>query len=176
MNLFGGGPVRRRGDHFVLALADDEAALLRRLASELRALLTVGSDQPEAEALMARLFPVAHPDDPELEAEYQRLMRDELVASKLGALDVIERAVGRTSEDDELGGDVDARPARLDEVELNSVMQAINSVRLILGTMLQVSDDPDGDEVAPGWEQSPEYALYGYLSWLLEHCVRALSA
>lgn len=161
-----GGPVRRRGDGYVLALDDHEAALVRRLAGELRALLTDGGDDPGAEALLTRLFPVAHPDDPELEAEYQRLMRDELVTSKLSALDVIERAVG-----DGAG----AEPARLDEVELNSVMQAINSVRLILGTMLQVSDDPDADEVAPGWESSPEYALYGYLSWLLEHCVRALS-
>lgn len=165
MNPFG-GPVRRRGDRYVLAVGDDEAALLRRLANELRLLLTAGADQPDAEALLTRLFPVAHADDPELEAEYQRLMREELVASKLSALAVIERAVGD-------GEGVE--PARLDEVELNSVMQAINSVRLILGTMLQVSDEPDADEVAPGWESSPEYALYGYLSWLLEHCVRALS-
>jgi hypothetical protein len=54
-------------------------------------------------------------------------------------------------------------------------MQSVNSVRLVLGTMLEVSDEPDADEVRPGLEQSPEYALYSYLSWLLEHCVRALS-
>ena len=30
-------------------------------------------------------------------------------------------------------------------------------------------------EVAEGFEDSPEYALYGYLSWLLEWCVRALT-
>lgn len=160
------GPVRRRGDRFVLALGDDEAALVRRLAGELRELLANGADDPHGSALLVRLFPVAHPDDDELEAEYQRLMRDELVASKLAALQVIERAVG-----DGAG----TEPARLDEVELNSVMQAINSVRLILGTMLQVSDDPSADEVAAGFESSPEYALYGYLSWLLEHCVQALS-
>jgi hypothetical protein len=42
--------------------------------------------------------------------------------------------------------------------------------------MLDVSDDPTADEVTPGLEQSPEYALYGYLSWLLEHSVRALQS
>jgi hypothetical protein len=54
-------------------------------------------------------------------------------------------------------------------------MQSINSIRLVLGVMLEVTDDPDVDEVAEGYEDSPEYALYGYLSWLLEWCVRALS-
>ncbi len=54
-------------------------------------------------------------------------------------------------------------------------MQSINSIRLVLGVMLDVSDDPDVDEVAEGQEDSPEYALYSYLSWLLEWCVRALS-
>ena len=68
-----------------------------------------------------------------------------------------------------------AAEAGLDEGELVAFMQSINSVRLVLGTMLAVSDDPADDEVAAGLEDSPEYALYGYLSWLLEHCVRALS-
>ena len=55
-------------------------------------------------------------------------------------------------------------------------MQSINSVRLVLGTMLEVERRPGRRRGArPASEQSPEYALYGYLSWLLEHCVRALS-
>jgi hypothetical protein len=54
-------------------------------------------------------------------------------------------------------------------------MQSINSIRLVLGTMLGVSDDPDEDEVTPGLEGSAEYHLYAYLSWLLEHTVQALS-
>jgi hypothetical protein len=158
------GPVRRSGDGYVIAVDADEAALITRLAAELRSLLTEDADTEGARALLGRLFPVAYPDDDELEIEYQRLMRDELVTSKLAALDVVERAL-------EPGGD----DRVLDEAGLTAFMQSINSVRLVLGTMLAVDDDPDRDEVAPGWEQSPEYALYGYLSWLLEHCVRTLS-
>ena len=156
-------PVRRSGDGFVVDVDADEAALIRRLSGELRALLSEEPDDPAAQALLGRLFPSAYPDDDELEAEYQRLMREELVASKLSALDIVDAAM--TADDH-----------RLDEGELTAFMQSINSVRLILGTMLAVSDDPTGDEVAPGFEDSPEYALYGYLSWLLEHCVQALSS
>jgi hypothetical protein len=132
------------------------------LADELRGLLTEEESDEHAHALLVRLFPTAYTDDEELEAEYQRLMREELVASKLAALDVVDRALAD-----------DAAP--LDESGLLAFMQSVNSVRLVLGTMLEVSDEPDADEVRPGLEQSPEYALYSYLSWLLEHCVRALS-
>ncbi|TDT15023.1 uncharacterized protein DUF2017 [Ilumatobacter fluminis] len=156
------GPVRSTRKGFEIAVDDDEAALIRRLAGELRQLLTDDADDEHARALLVRLFPTAYPDDEELEEEYQRLMREELVASKLAALDVVDRALAP-------GADP------LDDAGLLAFMQSVNSVRLILGTMLEVSDDPDADEVRAGLEDSPEYALYSYLSWLLEHCVRALS-
>ncbi len=53
-------------------------------------------------------------------------------------------------------------------------MQSINSIRLVLGTLLDVSDDPD-DEVVSEHDDTAEYQLYGYLSWLLEWTVRAFS-
>ena len=43
-------------------------------------------------------------------------------------------------------------------------MQSVNSIRLVLGTMLDVTDDPDLDEVTPGHEDSAEYHLYAYLT------------
>lgn len=155
------GPVRRRNDGFVVDLGADESALVTRLTGELRSLLTDPEPSHEAKTLLARLFPVAYPDDEEMEAEYQRLMRDELVQSKLASFDIIDAAV------------TDDEP--IDEGRLIAVMQSINSIRLVLGAMLDVSDDPDTDEVAEGEEDSPEYELYGYLSWLLEWCVKALT-
>lgn len=155
------GPVRRKAGGYVIALDDEEAALVKRLTGELRSLLLDPEPSDEAQTLIARLFPVAYPDDEEMEAEYQRLMRDELVQSKLASFDIIDEA---------LTGN-----APLDEGQLVAVMQSINSIRLVLGAILDVSDDPDVDEVAPGFEDSPEYALYGYLSWLLEWCVKAMT-
>jgi Domain of unknown function (DUF2017) len=153
-------PVRRSGSGFVIDLRPEEAALVRRLVGQLRALLTDDRPDAEAQALIVRLFPVAYPDDDEMEAEYQRLMRDELVQSKLAAFDVIDEAVG--------SGDV------IDEGRLVAVMQSINSIRLVLGVILDVSDDPDA-EVDEQAQDSPEYHLYGYLSMLLDACVQALS-
>jgi Domain of unknown function (DUF2017) len=154
-------PVRRKGPTYVIELGRDESSLVLRLIGELRALLTDPEPTIEAQQLMARLFPVAHPDDEQLEAEYQRWMRDELVQSKLAAIAIVE---------DALEGD-----GVVDEGHLMAVMQAINSLRLVLGTLVGVTDDPTVDEVVQTYVDTPEYALYGYLSWLLEHCVTALT-
>ncbi len=154
-------PVRAKGGGFIIDLGVDESMLIRRLTGELRSLLTDPDPDPGAQSLLARLFPVVHPDDEEMEAEYQRLMRDELVQSKLSTFDIVEET---------LSGD-----GRVDEGRLLAVMQSINSIRLVLGTMLGVNDDPDADEVTPGMEESAEYHLYSYMSWLLEWCVRALT-
>ena len=156
-------PVRRSGDHFVIALGDDESQMVRRLLAELSALLTDPQPGGEARALLVRLFPIAHPHDEQEQAEYQRLMGDELVQSKLSAIATVDDVLSGTN-----GGAVD-------EAGMVAFMQSVNSVRLVLGTMLGVSDDPDVDEVEAGVEDSPEYHLYAYLSWLLEHTVRTLS-
>lgn len=148
-------PVRSKGDGFVIDIGADESALVVRLLGELRALLTDPDPGPDARVLLGRLFPTAYPDDDELEAEYQRLMREELVQSRLAAIDAVERALTGNG--------------RVDEAGLTAFMQSVNAIRLILGTMLDVTDDePDRPE-----PDIPEYQLYGYLSWLLEWAVRA---
>lgn len=159
-------PIRASGDGYVVDISEDEGALVRRLLDELRELLSdTGPDDADVRhadrpgaVLLARLFPVAHPDDDAAEAEYQRLMREELVASKLAAFDIVDATL--------------AADGHLDEPGLIAFMQSINSLRLVLGTMLGVTDDTD-TEVEPEREDSAEYHLYTYLSWLLEWSVRA---
>jgi Domain of unknown function (DUF2017) len=152
-------PVTRSGSGYVLHLGRDERTLVARLLDELRSLLTEPAD-PE---LVRRLFPVVHPDHPECEAEYQRLMRDELVASRLAGIDTVSDVLGRTG-----------RKVTLDEAQMVAFMQAVNGVRLVLGTLLDVTEDDElieRDDV----DTTPEYHLYGYLSWVLDSSVRALS-
>jgi Domain of unknown function (DUF2017) len=161
-------PVYRTGDRYRLHIGDDELALIRRLLDELRDLLLAANHEWGADesgptsTMLKRLFPVAHPDDAELEAEYQRLMRVELVASKLKAIESVETVI-------------DASRAPIDEAQLTAFMQSINSIRLVLGTLLDVTDDPDA-EVVSEHDDTAEYQLYSYLSWLLEWTVRALSS
>jgi hypothetical protein len=158
-------PVRESGNGFLIELGEDEAMLVTRLLDDLRQLLTNPSPDSSERLLMVRLFPVAHPDDEDAEAEYQRLMRDELVQSKLEAIAQVETVLTAERRSDRV----------VDEIGLVAFMQSLNAIRLVLGTMLGVTDDPSQDEVDEQLESSPEYHLYAYLSWLLEHCVRAVS-
>jgi Domain of unknown function (DUF2017) len=152
-------PVTRSGSGYVLHLGKDERALVARLLDELRSLITEPAD-PE---LVRRLYPVVHPDNPERESEYQRLMRDELVASRLAGIDIVSEVLGRSG-----------RKVTLDEAQMLAFMQAVNGVRLVLGTLLDVTEDDELVERDDA-EITPEYHLYGYLSWVLDSSVRALS-
>jgi len=143
-----------------ITLDDEERKLLIRLIGELRALLT----GPEDNELLRRLFPVAYPEDEEKEAEYQRLMREELVASRLAAIESVSRTI------DPAG---DRARQVLDEGETIAFMQSINAIRLVLGSMLGITDDESADDADSA--DSPEHNLYDFLSWLLEWTVRSLS-
>jgi hypothetical protein len=139
-------------------LDDEERNLLLRLMGELQALIT-GPDDNE---LLRRLFPVAYPEDEEKEAEYQRLMREELVASRLAAIESVSRTIDPAN-----------AKVLLDEGETIAFMQSINAIRLVLGSMLGITDDESAD--AADDADTPEHHLYDFLSWLLEWTVRSLS-
>jgi hypothetical protein len=135
----------------------EERNLLIRLMGELEGLVTGPGDSE----LVRRLFPVAYPDDDEKEEEYQRLMREELVASRLSAIGSVR---------DTLDPD---RTELLSEGETIAFMQSINAIRLVLGTMLGITDDDTADDADRG--DTPEHHLYDFLSWMLEWIVRSLS-
>src|SRR4051794_8978374 len=83
--------VTRSGAGFVLHIGRDERAVVTRLLEEVR---TLQSD-PDASDATARLFPVVHPDDPDQEAEYQRLMREELIDSRSAGIDTAVEVLSR---------------------------------------------------------------------------------
>jgi hypothetical protein len=152
------GAITRGRNGYVLRLGAEERALIGRLLDELRALVT----DPDGNAATSRLFPVVHRHDAEQEEEYQRLMREELVASRLAGIDVVKAVLGGQGKKLTLTGD-----------QLSALMQAVNSVRLVLGTILDITED---DDVPDGiTERVPEYQLYAYLSWLLDSAVLAAS-
>ena len=145
---------RTRSGQFKVRLAREERELLRSLPDQLRSLLM--SDDPG----VSRLFPPAYRDDPEREAEYQRLMKEDLVARRLDALSIVEATV-----------DAD----RLEEEQLLAWVGVLNDVRLVLGTSLGVTEDLDPDDIGPEDPRAGGLALYGYLSFLLETMVEALA-
>ncbi len=151
-------PVQAVAGGWRINLDDEERNLLVRLMGELRALIT----GPDDNDLIRRLFPVAYPDDDEKEDEYQRLMREELVTSRLAAIESVTRTVEPAN-----------AKVLLDEGETIAFMQSINAIRLVLGSMLGITDDESAD--AADESDSPEHHLYDFLSWLLEWTVRSLS-
>ena len=145
----------RRGE-YQLRLPDEERALLRSLPGQLRQLLTTDMDDPS----LRRLFPPAYLGEAEREAEYRRLMGDELLESRRAALDVMEATI-------------DAEV--LNEEQIKGWLTALNELRLVLGTRLDVTEDMYDEEVAPEDPRAPGLALYGYLGWLQEQVVAALA-
>ena len=150
---------KRGATHWVLNIGDDERAVIGQMLTELRAILT--SDSDEASPLLQRLFPTAYPDDEEKEAEYQRLMRDELVTSRVFQIDAVADYL---SDDD----------ATLDEGQVIALMQSVNAVRVVLGTMLDVGEDDEIGTGQVGDDFDAERQLYGFLSWMLDWIVRSL--
>lgn len=148
-------PFRRRKDGTVeVHLSDPEREMLATVAPELRELLSGGDDDA-----LRRLFPPAHADDVDAEADYRSLVHDELLRKRLDDLDVLEATATATS---------------LTPEQAEQWMHAVNGLRLVLGTRLDVSEDDEplpADHPAAG-----SYALYEYLGYLLEMLLRALQA
>jgi hypothetical protein len=143
---------RGRDGRYQIRMTDDQRELFADLVAQLRDLLMSGEEDGTV-----RLFPPAYADDPEREAGYRALARDELLEKRFAALDVVEATASATS---------------LSEDELNAWMGAINDVRLVLGTRLDVTEEMDA--IAVDDPRAPAYAVYLYLTHLLAEIVTAL--
>jgi len=147
----------RKGD-FELRLPQPERRLIANVVPQLRAVLTEDAGTA-ADPNLRRLFPTAYPDEPALDVEYRGLVADDLLARRLAALDTVAETVEAT---------------RLDEEKLLAWMGAVNELRLVLGTRLDVSEETDLSR-RPDDPDADSLAVYAYLGLLLETIVHALS-
>ena len=155
------GPIRRtRHGDFEVRLSEAERQLLASLVGQLRAAL---EDDIEAggakDPTLKRLFPTAYADDERRDLEYRSMVHDDLAARHRASLDTVESTLSAT---------------RLDEEALLGWMGAVNDLRLVLGTRLDVSEEtelvPDPDD-----PDAAALAVYAYLGFLLESMVEAIS-
>ena len=135
-----------------LRLPLEERVVLRRVAARTRERLR--DDDPA----LRRLFPPAY-DDAELESEYRELTRGQLTSEREQALELLEATVDNTG---------------LSPDEADSWLRALNDVRLVLGTELDVTEDLDWDALDPDDARLPGLSLYAYVSWIQEQLVEAL--
>jgi hypothetical protein len=146
---------RNRRGTFDVKLPDEEIRVLLSLAPQLRTLLTHGADDGD----LRRLFPSAYTDDADADAFYRLLAHDSLLDKRLANLDLLEAVI---AEKEWTAG------------QLEAVMGAVNDLRLVLGTKLDVSENDDPGELSDEDPNAPAFALYSYLGWLLELVVEAL--
>lgn len=141
-------------DRFIINLGDEERSVIRAVCEDVVAAL----DDDDANPLLRRVFPVGHATDPEIEAQYRELVHSDLLRTRREVLTL----VGETAFDSEL-----------DRLTLDKWMVGINTVRLVLGTRLDVIEDhmPEIDHDDP---ELPAWALYEFLGALLEMVVQAL--
>jgi hypothetical protein len=141
----------RRGS-YVVDLGPDERAVLGSLPAQMREALA-SRDDPS----LRRLFPPAYaaPEDRDKQDEFARLMEDDLLAGHQEALGVLEST---------------ASAVELTAEQLDGWLRALNSIRLLLGTRLEVTEDDDADP-----SESPAHALYYFLGYLQECGIDALS-
>ena len=146
---------RWKNGQVVVELPDDEQDMLRHVLPQLRELV-----MGETDPALRRLSPPAQPDDPDAEAFYRQMVTDELLASRLEAIEVVEEGIGGTV---------------LDDAGVDSWMQSLNALRLVLGERLNV--DVIGHDVLHDLgsddDRVPIVALYEWLGWLLEQLVDA---
>lgn len=147
------------GGGFELRLPQEERAILARLPVELDELLARLKDTsaPVPEGLR-RLFPVAYPTDAAAEESFTGVARAEILRAHRDALALLQRTADAT---------------RLSAEELEGWLAALTELRLVLGTALDLTEEsvppPPSDPSFGQW------ALYGYLSLLVEDVVSALS-
>jgi hypothetical protein len=133
-------------------LSASDRELLRQLAPQFVALL----EEPE-QPVLRRLFPPAYsePAYQEQQDEYRRLMQEDLIARHREELDLLKSTA-----------DAD----HLTEEQLLAWTRALNSLRLVLGTFLDVQE---GDESRR--PVSAEESLYHWLTHLQGEAIDALA-
>jgi Domain of unknown function (DUF2017) len=144
---------RARDGSFQLRLTDDERDLVADLAAQMRELLV--SEETDG---LQRLYPPAYANDPERDSEYRAMVHDELLEKRLAAVEVVEQT---------------AAAKTLTEEQVTAWMGAINDLRLVLGTRLDVTEDQDFPALDD--PSAPAFAVYQYLTHLLAEIVHALS-
>ena len=148
---------RNRNGTFDVRLPDGEREMLEGILPQLRAAL---EGDATADPGFKRLFPIAYAQDADHEAEYREMVGDDLVTKRVAQVDTVLETI---------------RADKLTEDELFAWMGAVNDLRLVLGTRLDVSEETEL-AVEPTHPDAAAYGLYAYLGWLLELLVDAAAS
>ena len=159
---------RELGGELTLELDDAELGVLSQLFAQMSELLEdpeseagadplakllnmSGSTQISEDPALARLFPDGYSDDEHASADFRRFTEQDLRAQKVAALTTVIETLS------EWRGVSSVTPEQAQDW-----LKALNDMRLVLGTRLEITDasDRDADPEDPGMH------LYNYLTYL----------
>ena len=146
---------RQRDGTYTIRLEEEERRLLAALPGQLASLVEAQPDDP----WLQRLFPTAYPKDPEREEEWRLLMSVDLHERRREQL----RTLAET-----------AAAATLTEEELLGWAQALNDLRLYLGTRLELSEETELEDFESEDDQQL-FILYSWLGAIQEETIQALA-
>ena len=119
-----------------------------------------GSTQISEDPALARLFPDGYTDDEHASADFRRFTEQDLRAQKIAALTTIKEVLSNWT-----------GKSSLTDQQAQDWLRALNDLRLVLGTRLEITDhgDRDFDSEDPGMH------LYNYLTYLQGTLIDALT-
>jgi uncharacterized protein DUF2017 len=167
--------VKRRGQRVVVRLEPQERNILAGLMGAVRSLLSpdddsAGDSAGEADPLVALVgmsqHPVEMPDDPVLLRLLPDAYGDAEEAAEFRRLTDSELRAGKTAAIDRVLSDLRTERIELDLDEgVGMWLQAVNDVRLLLGTRLDVTEEWT-DTVSALPSDDPRLPLYAFYDWL----------
>jgi Domain of unknown function (DUF2017) len=119
-----------------------------------------GSTQISEDPALARLFPDGYSDDEHASADFRRFTEQDLRAQKQAALATVQGTLSGWS------GKVS-----ITSQQAQDWLKAINDLRLVLGTRLEITDEVETDFEA----DEPGIHLYNYLTYLQGTLIDALT-
>lgn len=165
------------GGQLTLELDDAELGILSQLFEQMAELLEdpdshtnsdplakllnmSGSTQISEDPALARLFPDGYSDDEHASADFRRFteqdLREQKVAALAAAQETLNEWTGKSS---------------VAQQQAQDWLKALNDLRLVLGTRLEITDEVETDFDA----DEPGIHLYNYLTYLQGTLIDALT-
>ena len=146
-----------RGGGVRLLLDDAETEIIRRLADELRTLITDG----QADDVLDRLLPATYEDEAE-ERKYREIVSDDLTRHKIDALEAVRASLG-TDESD----------ITLTDEALALWLACLTDIRLAIGTRLDIDDERMAADIDPRDPNAHAISVLHWLGWIQEGLLQA---
>jgi hypothetical protein len=143
-------PIFREGGIFKVTLGEIERQIITGACAQFAT--DIG------DASKSRLYPLAYPEDPSAEADYREMVDKVLKRHRYQTLAEMARS---------------AHEPELTMEQLESWMHALETMRLLLGERIGITEDLQGPIEG---EKAGAFELYRFLTWLQACVVDALAA